>query len=121
MEHVEGSRHLEDQVRELDLRRGVEDTWALLAKNGSGHVSTTLVKQAALRVVLIVMKAGASIPGHRANAEITVQVLRGQVRFRIGEDERQLEPGTLLAVSRGLEHDLVATTDSDVLLTLSWG
>lgn len=121
MEHVEGSRHLEDHVREVELRRGVEDTWELLTRNQTGYVATTLVKQSALRVVLIAMKGGATIPGHRANAEITVQVLRGLVLFRLGDDARWLEPGKLLAVSRGLEHDLAAVSDSDVLLTLSWG
>lgn len=120
MEHMAQTRHLEDQVREVDLGLAAANTWELVEEEGAGHSATTLVKQDGLRVVMIAMEEGAEIPGHRVNADITVLVLRGRIRFRVREEERILERGRLLAVGRNLPHDLVAIEESEVLLTLSW-
>ena len=113
----EQGRALGEAVRELDLREAAQGTWSQLT-TPPGHTATTLVKQSGLRVVLLVLRAGAEIPAHRAQAEITVQVLRGEIRFRMGADTRDLTVGRLLAVGRGLEHSVEAIEDAEVLLTL---
>jgi quercetin dioxygenase-like cupin family protein len=120
MEHMEQTRHLEDVEREIDLTRAAEETWRLLEETGAEHSASTLIKQPGMRVVLMTLKGDATVKSHQVSADISVQVLRGRIRFRVEEHERVLERGHLLAVARDLPHDLVATEDSEVLLTLSW-
>ncbi|MGZ6143442.1 MAG: hypothetical protein ACXWLM_08885, partial [Myxococcales bacterium] len=102
--HV-ADRHLEEDVRELDLLGQAAD---LLREAGGGHTARTLAKQGSLRVVLLALARGARIPQHRAAAAISVQALSGSVRFRVGAEERRLVPGRALVVAPGLEHDLEA-------------
>jgi quercetin dioxygenase-like cupin family protein len=55
-----------------------ETTW------NTGQNARTLVKYDDLRVVLMVLKASARIPGHKANGRISVHVLSGHVRLNAG-------------------------------------
>jgi quercetin dioxygenase-like cupin family protein len=120
MEHMTQTRHLEDRVREIDLAPAAALTWDAVEESTTGHSATTLVKNRGMRVVLLALEAGSQLKEHKVDADITVLVLRGSVRFRVGEDERQLEKGRLLAVGRELTHDVIALEDTELLLTLSW-
>ncbi len=113
--HV-AERHLEDEVRKLDLAGQAAE---LLKEAGGGQGARTLAKQGSLRVVLLALARGARIPQHRAAAPISVQVLSGAVRFHVEGKDALLEPGRALVVARDLPHDLQAEEDSAVLLTLS--
>ncbi len=112
------SRHLGDQVREVDLSDAAAETWQQLEKTTTAYSSRTLLKQPGIRVVFLSMAQGAQIPTHRAEVDITVQILSGKIRFGVGDEERMLGRGRLLTVARGLTHALVAEEDSEVLLTL---
>lgn len=118
MEPTVPSRHLQDEVREVDVTAAANGTWKQLQEATTPYSARTLVKQQGIRVVLITMKKGARIPQHRAEGDITVHVLTGKISFCVGAEERLLGPGKLLAVARELRHDLQAVEDSEVLLTL---
>lgn len=120
MEHLDHSRGLAEPVREVRLEDAVASARTQL-QPAPGYTSMTLIKQEGIRVVLIALRDGAHIPPHRARADLTVQVLRGRVRFSVGETPHLLGPGSLLAVAGGLEHDLRALEDVEVLLTLGGG
>jgi quercetin dioxygenase-like cupin family protein len=47
----------------------------------SGHFAKTLLKKHDLRVVLITMEKSAILKEHHADGTISVQVLKGQIRF----------------------------------------
>ena len=113
--HV-ADRHLDEEVRELDLLGQAAD---LLREAKGGSSARTLAKQGSLRVVLLALGRGARIPEHRAAAAISVQGLLGCVRFCVDGRETRLTPGRALVVAPDLQHDLVAEEDSVVLLTLS--
>lgn len=99
---TEQSRHLADPVREVDLPLALARAWDGSRSAATGVSSTTLIKQ----------------PGLRVQADISVQVLSGRIRFRVGERVFVLGRGRLLAVAAGLMHDLSALEPSEVLLTL---
>jgi quercetin dioxygenase-like cupin family protein len=120
MEHMDETRHLEDRLREVSLEEAAAQAWAQAAESPARHSAITLVKRDGLRVVLLVMSAGSEVPGHKVEAGLTVQVLRGSVRFRVEGEERFLARGRLFAVSRGLEHDLLAIEETELLLTLGF-
>ena len=68
--------------------------------------ATSLVKDAALNVLLMVLKKGAHLHEHRTKGPITVQVVSGSIRFSVGADQRVIAgdlvglDGESLTVSR---------------------
>jgi quercetin dioxygenase-like cupin family protein len=85
-----------------------------------GHTARTLVREADLRVVLVVMKGGAIIKEHRANATASIHVLSGSVCVRLQDRSTDLTGGRLLVLEKGLPHAVEATEESAFLLTLGW-
>lgn len=102
-----------DLSAEID-RLHRETTWS------TGQNARTLVKYDDFRVVLMVLKASARIPAHKANGRISVHVLSGHVRLNASGRTFDLLPGSLLALDTGASHDLEALQESAVLLTIAW-
>src|SRR5262249_29454859 len=85
-----------------------------------GMTSKTLLKTNDLRIVLIVLQAGARMNEHNSDGRISIQVLRGLIRTRVQEQVVDLSPGRLLALDRSIKHDVEAREDSAFLLTIAW-
>ena len=103
-----------DLAMETDqLRR--EGPWNTTSRNAK-----TLVKYADLRIVLIAMKSGTRMEGHKADGSISIQGLTGNLRLHLADQTVELPAGRLLTLERGLPHDVEATEDSSFLLTISW-
>ena len=85
-----------------------------------GLTSRTLLKTSDLRIVLIVMQAGAKMEEHHNDGRISIQVLRGAIRTRVQNETIDLKPGRLLALDRSIKHDVEAREDSAFLLTIAW-
>lgn len=85
-----------------------------------GQNARTLVKHEDVRVVLIALRAGARIPNHQTGGRITIHTVRGHVRVRAQDQDRDLPLGNLLALDRALPHDVEALEDSAILLTIAW-
>jgi quercetin dioxygenase-like cupin family protein len=95
------------------LRR--EDAW-----ERGDHNAKTLVKDEELRIILVVLKAGARLPEHQALHRIAIQVLAGQVRVAVPGRSVELKAGSLLTLEGGLAHDVEALAESAFLLTVAW-
>lgn len=85
-----------------------------------GHCAKTLLKQADLRIVLIVMRAGARLQEHDTDHRISVQTLTGAVQLGVAGQIVDLPAGHLLVLEETIPHDVVAREDSAFLLTMSW-
>lgn len=85
----------------------------------SGRTARTLVKDGPLRVTLIALMPGHGLPDHRAEGPITVQVLSGQMRFRIGEEEWELAERDLISLEEGIHHSVASDEGCVFLLTLA--
>ena len=85
----------------------------------SGHSAKTLVKYDGLRVVLIALKARSTIPEHHAEGQISIQSVVGHIRVRAHGRSFELRPGGLLALDRGVPHDVDAMEESAFLLTIA--
>ncbi len=96
-----------------ELRR--EEPWQV-----RGHNARTLAKYPDLRVVLVAMQPQSRLHEHRTAARITIQVLAGRLRVRVGEQTVELSFGELLVIDRSLSHEVEALDESAFLLTLSW-
>jgi quercetin dioxygenase-like cupin family protein len=104
---------------EFDLTRELEQL-DREPRPTSGHNAKTLVKYDDFRIVLIALRAKARIPGHQAEGRISVHTIRGHIRIRALQRTFDLPTGSLLALDRGLAHDVEALEDSALLLTIAW-
>jgi quercetin dioxygenase-like cupin family protein len=102
-----------DLTREVDqLRR--EPGWA------SGHNARTLVKYDDFRVVLMALKTGMKIPGHQTEGRISIHTVAGHIHVRAQGRTFDLSVGSLLALDRGVPHDVEALEESAFVLTIAW-
>jgi quercetin dioxygenase-like cupin family protein len=92
-------------------------SWRLEA----GRSSETIVKYPEFRIVLVRMKKGSYMSHHRADGPISVHSVLGRIRVHLPDDRmEELGPGDLLALERGLEHDVEALEECAFLLTIAW-
>ena len=62
---------------------------------------------------------GATLCGHEVDGPITVQVLSGAIQFGVLGESRNLAAGTVIALDKGIPHDIQALQDSELLLTIA--
>ena len=86
----------------------------------SGIYSRTLFKKDDFRCVLIAMEPSAVMKEHHADGTISVQVLKGRLRFGAQGTQHELGAGNLLTLGASIKHDVEALEDSAFLLTISW-
>jgi quercetin dioxygenase-like cupin family protein len=85
-----------------------------------GHTARTLVREPAIRIVVVAMKAGARIAEHRAQEVTSIQAITGNVRLVLSDRSLELGAGRVLVVAPDLRHQVEAVADSTLLLTLAW-
>lgn len=113
------SAPLENVFMELDLPAEIERLKGETARS-SGHNAKTLINYNDLRVVLMVLGTKARLAEHKSEGRISVQVLTGHIQFTAVERTFRLRPGGLLALDRGVPHDVEALEESALLLTIAW-
>lgn len=77
-----------------------------------------LMEDPVMRVVLVSMRAGQSLPAHVANGLATVYSVGGQVLFYEDDECCEMLPGKLIRLAPGRPHRLEAKQDSRLLVTL---
>jgi quercetin dioxygenase-like cupin family protein len=90
------------------------------AYRDSGYTARTLVREPDLRVVLIVMKAGARMLDHQVERTASVHALSGRLRLHLPGKPVELPAHHLLALEAGVRHDVEALEQSALLLTIGW-
>jgi len=86
----------------------------------SGHYARTLFKKSDIRIVLISMEPGSRMKEHHADGTLSVQVLKGAIRFTAHGKANDLKPGNLLTLGASIKHEVEALEDAVFLLTISW-
>jgi len=85
------------------------------------RLATSLVKDAALNILLMVLKKGARLPEHQTKGPIAVQVISGSVRFSTKNESAELCSGAIVALDRNVVHELEALEESIILLITAIG
>ena len=111
-------RNLEASTRQLQLEEEARPLREQARSAPGGHTASTLVKLDGLRVVLMTLQRGARIPEHSAEADLSLQCLRGRVALSVQGERVELRQGGLLSLARALPHDVEALEDAELLLTL---
>ncbi len=91
------------------------------AYNRDGHTARTLVREPAMRVVLVVIRAGAKIDEHRSGDTASIHALTGHIRLGLPDHTVDLAAGRLLVIAPGVTHGVEAVSDSAFLLTRARG
>jgi quercetin dioxygenase-like cupin family protein len=89
-------------------------------EGASGRRAETLIKGDRLRLVLVTMRAGATLDEHTAPGPITIQTLRGRFLVTAGDQEQTLPEGGLIAIAAGARHAVRALDAGAFLLTIAW-
>jgi uncharacterized protein (DUF2249 family)/quercetin dioxygenase-like cupin family protein len=77
-----------------------------------------LMEDPVMRVVLVSLRAGQSLPEHAANGLVTVYAVGGHVLFYEGAECCDMVPGALIRLAPGLPHRVEAKEDSRLLVTM---
>ena len=101
---------LADQVAEL--RR--DDGYAR-----SGRIGRTLVKSGHLRLTLTLLARGVEVGTHHAETPMTLHVLEGRLRYRVGTETVEMDAGEVLYFGPGHAQDIHALDDTALLLTIT--
>ena len=114
-----GERVLNAPLVKMDLDKYMEQiksekTWKEGALN-----SITIFKSSAMRIVLIGMRKAAILKEHSADAVISVQLLKGNIRFLTEKENIILTQGQMIALHDNLPHSVDALEESFFLLTLA--
>ena len=117
--HVTAERALDGACLSFDLpltlkRIKMENTWRAGSRN-----AITLLKSRGLRVVLVAMHGKTTIPMHRADGQLSLQVIQGKLRVDVDAQVVTVRKGELLALHAEIPHAIEAIRESAFLLTLS--
>jgi quercetin dioxygenase-like cupin family protein len=85
-----------------------------------GHFARTLFKKLDFRMVLISMDKGSILKEHHADGTISVQVLKGSIRFTAHGEAHSLQLNAILMLGASIKHEVEALEDSAFLLTVAW-
>lgn len=115
----EGERIVDAEMVVIDLPQFIkqikeETTWKESDRN-----AITVFKTNGLRIVLIALHKGAEMAKHIAKGTISVQVLEGQLQFKIDMEFIELNKGQMLALHERIPHSVLAIRESVFLLTLT--
>jgi quercetin dioxygenase-like cupin family protein len=83
-----------------------------------GHRQISLYKQDSATVALFVFGHLTRLPPHRAKGIVTIHPFKGHLQIAAEGQAHALRPGNLLVLGPGVEHDLVAYEESEMLLTV---
>ena len=84
----------------------------------AGHRQQTLYKHGRTSVSLFLFGHLTRLAPHRAKGVVTIQVLEGHLQVTAEGQAHDLHAGHLLALAPGVEHDVVARVESQMLLTV---
>src|ERR1700739_4412112 len=106
-------------LAQFDLTREMNDSeqkrpWPM------GHFARTLFKKSDFRMVLISMAKGSILKEHHAAGTISVQVLKGSIRFSAQGDAHSLQANSVLTLGASIKHEVEALEESAFLLTIAW-
>ena len=88
----------------------------LLARHG--RTARTLVKDGPLRLTMIALAAGGSLPPHQADGPVSIHLLEGDAVFDLGDREYPLAPGDVLVLEPGVRHGARSAQGCVLLLTV---
>jgi quercetin dioxygenase-like cupin family protein len=117
--HITEERTLDGAWQSFDLPATLEQIKAEETWRSSSRNAMTLMKSRGQRIVLIAMHDKTEIPMHRADGQLSLQVLEGSLRVSTESQAVTLGRGELLVLHAETPHAIQAIDEAAFLLTLS--
>ena len=121
--HGASRMHLAEQlsrrVLTVNLEAETAELWKSIQAAGSDRVAKTLVKHPDLRITLIAIRGGIQVAEHEVAGRVSIQCLKGKVTLHVQEQALNLSAGQILVLDRDIRHDVAATEDSILLITVA--
>ena len=114
----EGNTEPRKPVQAFDYASVIERLRGEKTFEDHGRSVLVLTHEPSLRLVLTAIAAGCRTGERRVTGASTVQVLEGEVRFRVGEERHVLSAGGTLVLQGNVSYDAEATSDAAFLHTL---
>ena len=114
-ERFAGPEHRIDLAAALQTLRGEHH------ESTERHRQITVFHKGPLRIVLFTFEAGSGLPSHRAPGFVVIHALRGHITVKTMNATHDLATGQLVMLDPEVVHDVTATEQSDMLLTISLG
>lgn len=103
--------------RYVDILKNAEQVTA--RDHGSkGLLKHTLIDMPGLRSFLLSVREGVTVPEHTVQPAITIQLLCGDASVGTDFERYQLQESDVLALEGGVPHDVHASRDSVLLVTM---
>ena len=117
---VRGARPLMERLMVFALDEEVSRLREEPAWREGDRNSMTLAKEADFRVLLTLLREGATLDERRVEGRFSVQILAGRAELRLGDEAAELAAGELATVSPGFAWALEAREETALLTTLAW-
>jgi quercetin dioxygenase-like cupin family protein len=102
------------------MLKAEDDTLREFAEDSkTGRAGKTLVKEGPLRVTLVALKKGTTLPSHQVSDPISIQTIRGCLRLTTDRGDLDVSAGTLIALGPGVTHTAKAHEDCLILITFA--
>jgi quercetin dioxygenase-like cupin family protein len=115
----EGDRIMDAEMVTIDLPAFIEQIKQESPWKDNDRNAITVFKTNGMRIILIALHAGAEMKTHTADGIISVQVIDGRVKFNAVNRSVELGKRQMLALHKGIEHNLLALEETIFLLTLT--
>lgn len=112
VKRFEGDQHV------LDLQAAVEKLKSEPHPATGGHRQIALYHYGSVTKVLFVFDAGGGLEKHSADGVVSIHVLSGALTVTAAEQSHELQPHQVLMLAPNVPHDVRATQDSQMLLTV---
>ncbi len=83
-----------------------------------GRTARTIVKEGPLRLTILQLGVGGTLPEHRTDAFVTIHCIEGDVVFSVRNTDYALTPGDVLVLRPGVEHAARSINGCVFLLTM---
>lgn len=115
------TRPLTGENLTFDLAHEIADLRADENYARSGRAGRTLLKEGRLSLTLTLVAEGVQVGTHHAVAPMTLHLLEGRLRYRVGDAHFEIAKGELLFFWPGDAQDIRALEDTALLLTVLSG
>lgn len=102
-------------VKVLDL---AAETASITSARDPERTARTLARLDTLRLTLMSLKAGSKVMQHHTDHELCLHVVAGRISIHAPQQRFELPQGHLAVLERGLVHDIEASEDSAILVTV---
>ena len=115
----EGGRLLDAPLLTIDVDEYIqrlrnEPAWQKSDRNG-----ITLFKTKGMRIVLVIMHAGAEMRPQAIDALVSLNVLSGALRITTDDQSAKVEGGQILTLHANITHHIQAVAETTFILTMT--